>query len=75
MKMKGEWRQFAIINGRLAEIFFDDTGNNTRCIEAHCYIKKETFTTKQEQRWIEKDVKRNRFSYRNQRYKSLTSRG
>ncbi len=68
----GGW-QFAIVNGRLAEIFFDDTGNNTRHIWGHCYVEKGTYTKKYEQKWIEKDIKHNLFSYRNKKYKSLIS--
>lgn len=66
---------FATINGRLAEIFFD---NETKIkkgalkkIQGHCYVKMSEYKTKKEKRWIKEDTKRNRFSYRNKKYRLI----
>jgi len=63
-----EW-QFAIINGRLAEIYFDVLKGNKRKIRAHCYVDEKTRWTKEEKRGIAIDKERNRFSYRNKQYR------
>lgn len=63
---------FAIVNNRLAEIYFDEGGGGgIRKITNHCYVKKEEFKTKQEQRWIWEDTKRVRVVYKNKCYKLL----
>ena len=59
---------FAIVNGRLAEVFFDRSKNGTVKIEGHCYVKMEEYTTKKEQHWIEKDCEKACFVYRNKKY-------
>lgn len=46
---------FAIVNNKLAEIYFDETKKDPK-IWAHCYIKKVDFKTKEEKGWIEKDT-------------------
>jgi len=66
--------QFAIVNGRLAEIYFDELKGKRRCIRAHCHVDEKTKWTKEERRWIAIDKKHNRFSYRNKKYHSLLSR-
>lgn len=62
---------FAIVNNRLAEIFFDERKSKKEKINVwgHCYVKKEEYKTKQEQRWIEKDTKHVKVVYRNRKYK------
>jgi len=65
--------QFAVVNGRLAEIYFDELKGNKRRLRGHCYVNKKEFKTKQEQKWIAKDIKHNRFSYRKKHYRSLLS--
>jgi len=60
---------FAIINGRLAEIYFDRKKSGKIKFLGHCYIKREDFKTKQEQEWIERDTRRVRLVYRNGKYK------
>lgn len=69
---------FAIINGRLAEIFFD---NETKVkkgalkkIQGHCYVEISEYKTKRERQMIKKDTERNRFSYRNKKYRLLEKR-
>lgn len=62
---------FAIVNGRLAEIFFDEVKGKPR-IRGHCYVKKEEYQTKQEQRWIGKDTVKFRFTWRKGKYKRIS---
>lgn len=61
---------FAIVNNRLAEIYFDVVRGKMK-VTGHCYVKKEEFTTKREQQHIEKDTKRYCFVYRNGIYKRI----
>ncbi len=58
---------FAIVNGRLAEIYFERRGGKLR-IQAHCYVERKDFKTKREQQHIRIDTRRNRFTYRNKSY-------
>ena len=60
---------FAIINNRLAEIFFEKTKKQK--ILGHCYVKISEYKTKQERDWIAKDTKRLRFLYKKGKYKRL----
>jgi len=60
---------FAMVNNRLAEIYFDKKKNGQIKIDGHCYVKKEDFKTKKEQKWIKEDTARCRFSYRKRKYK------
>lgn len=59
---------FAIINNKLAEIYFDKTKKGPKFL-GHCYVKKEEFKTKQEQKWIKQDTEKFKFVYRNKKYK------
>ncbi|MEK7104380.1 MAG: hypothetical protein AAB842_03210 [Patescibacteria group bacterium] len=61
---------FAIVNNRLAEIFFEK-GKRGAKITGHCYVRIEEYKTKQEQKWIKEDTAGLRFSYRNYRYKRI----
>ena len=61
---------FAIINGRLAEIFFEP-GKRKPKIIGHAYVKREEYKTKKEQKYIEEDTAKFRMSYRNGKYKRL----
>lgn len=56
---------FAIVNGRLAEIFYDDR----KRVCGHCYVNRKDYKTKQEQKWIEQDTKKLRFVWRNKQYR------
>lgn len=58
---------FALVNGKLAEIFFDKKAG-TPVIFAHCYVKKEEYRTKKEQKWIEEDTKKFNVAYRKKKY-------
>jgi len=59
---------FAMVNNRLAEIYFDHKKNGDPIMHAHCYVRKSGFKTKREQHHIETDTKRYRFTYRNKKY-------
>ena len=54
---------FAIVNGKLAEIYFD----KKRGVWGHCYVKRDEFN-KRENRQIDTDIKKYLFSYRNRHY-------
>ncbi len=51
---------FAIVNSRLAEIYFKKKYG----IYGHCYVKREEYNSKREQKMIDKDIKENKFIYR-----------
>lgn len=59
---KMQWNSgwcFAIVNGKLAEIFFEK-GHG---IWGYCFVKREAYSAK-EQKMIDADIKRCRFTYR-----------
>lgn len=62
---------FAIINGRLAEIYFNETKKGPKFL-GHCYVEKLEYTTRKEQKWIEIDTAKFKFSYKNKKYLRLT---
>lgn len=62
---------FAIINGRLAEIFFERKRGKL-FIDAHCYVNAEEYKTQKEKAWIKRDTQKNRFTYRKGRYSAKT---
>lgn len=62
---------FAIVNNRLAEIYFERRGQKLQII-GHCYVQKEEYKTKREQRLIAKDTLSYRFSYRNKKYTKIS---
>lgn len=59
---------FAIVNNKLAEIFFDKNKKGQVKIRGHCYVKKEEYRTKREQKWIVEDTKRTKLRYRKKKY-------
>jgi len=59
---------FVLINGKLAEIFFDRKKDNEPVIRGHCYVQASEYSSKREQQWIKMDTKRYRFTYRNKKY-------
>lgn len=61
---------FAIVNGKLAEIYFDQTKKGLKNI-GHCYVKKEDYKTKMEQKYIKEDTAKFRFVYRKGKYKRV----
>ncbi len=58
-QLKSGWC-FAIVNNRLAEISFEKRYG----IWGHCYVKREEYKTRQEQKWIREDTEKCRFTYR-----------
>ena len=56
---------FALINGRLAEIFFErEDDEKEPKMQGHCYVSADEYTTKREKKYIEQDTKKYQFSYR-----------
>ena len=64
------WR-FAIVNNKLGEIYYHKKKNGRVKILSHCYVKREDYKIKQEQRMIAQDIKRERVVYRNKEYKLI----
>lgn len=62
---------FAIINNRLGEIYFEEKKNRQIKFWGHCYIKRTDFKIKQEQKWIDQDIKKTRIIYRGGKYKVI----
>lgn len=60
---------FATINNHLAEIFFKGKSIKFMKIFGHAYVNKSEYASKQEQKWIAKDIKKLNFSYRKGNYK------
>jgi len=61
---------FAIINNKLAEIYFDDAKGEPK-IRGHCYVKKRDYETKKERRWIKDDTAKFRFAYKKSKYRRV----
>ncbi len=61
---------FAIINNRLAEIYFDKKNEKTKII-GHFYVEKEDYKKKSEQKWIKEDTAKLHFVYRKNKYKRV----
>ncbi len=59
---------FAIINNKLAEVYFEKKNGEVKFL-GHCYIKKSEYKSKKEKAWIEKDTTRVKLIYRNGVYK------
>ena len=66
----GYW-SFAIVNGNLAEISYDEMKGGSRKLYGHCYVKESEYKTKREKKYIKEDTERMRFSWRNKKYKYL----
>ena len=58
---KSGWN-FAIINGSLAEVFFERRGKVV-IFQGFCYVKRLEYKTKKEQRWIDKDTEEVKLKY------------
>ncbi len=58
---------FAIVNNRLAEVFFDKEKDKI-VFRGHCYVERREYKTKQEQKMIKDDTDKYRFTYRNGKY-------
>ena len=57
------WR-FALINNRLAEIYFEHDKKGRPLFEGHCYIDDVQDWTAEEKKCIPRDIKKYQFSYR-----------
>ena len=66
----GFWA-FALINGRLAEFDFEVIKGKFYMGMGHCYVKRSEYKTKKEQKVIDNDTKRYRFTYRNGKYRRV----
>lgn len=60
---------FAIINNRLAEIFFEKNKSGIKFL-GYCYVKENEYKLKKEKEWIKKDIVKHYFIYRNGIYKN-----
>lgn len=58
---------FAIINNRLAELYFEKSKSGIK-FQGHCYVDRLEFKLKSEQKSIDKDIAKFRFTYRNKKY-------
>lgn len=63
---------FALINNRLAEIYFDENKNGKFKIWGHCHVNKSEFKTKKEQEWIRKDTEKLQYTYYKKKYRMKT---
>ncbi len=61
---------FAIINGRLAEVYYRGPADKGK-VWGYCYVKKSEFKTEKEQRWLQEDTKHFRFVYRGRKYRRI----
>ncbi len=58
---------FAIINNRLAEVFYEKKGKTITFLN-HCYVKASEYKTQKEQDYIKRDTKQLKLTFRNQKY-------
>lgn len=63
---------FAIVNGRLAEVHFEKSKTGEPKITAHGYVRAGAYTTQKEKAWIKKATIKNRISYHNGKYRRLS---
>ena len=59
---------FALINNKLAELFFDKTSKGKVKIQGFCYVDRREYKTQKERRWIKKDTEKVRLIYRKGKY-------
>lgn len=60
---------FAIVNNRLAEIYFKSEGKKE--ILGHCYVYEKEYKTKQEKKWIKEDTAKYKFEYKKEKYTKI----
>ncbi|MEK9176278.1 MAG: hypothetical protein AAB520_02425, partial [Patescibacteria group bacterium] len=60
---------FAIVNNRLAEIYFEKNKNGIKFL-GHCYVKESEYTLKEEKEWIKKDIEKVKLIYRKGKYRN-----
>ena len=61
---------FALVNNRLAEVFYE-MKRGKPYIFGHCYVKKIEYKTKREQNYIRQDTQKFRFTWKNQKYTQI----
>ncbi len=66
----GYWA-FALINGRLAEFHYEISRGKFYMAYGHCYVKRSEYKTKYEQKMIDKDLNKYRFTYRDKQYRKV----
>ncbi|MEK7076217.1 MAG: hypothetical protein AAB941_00950 [Patescibacteria group bacterium] len=64
-KNSGTAWQFALVNNRLTELFFDN-----RKIMGHYYVVVKDYKTKETKKWISGDTKKLNLSYYNGKYRN-----
>lgn len=64
---------FAIINNKLAEVFYEKKGKTITFLN-HCYVKVNEYKTKKEQNYIKQDTKELKLTFRNQKYSDKNPR-
>lgn len=60
---------FAIINNRLAEIYFENNKKGIKFL-GHCYVKESEYELRKEKEWIKKDITKVQLVYRNDKYRN-----
>ncbi len=63
VKYNDGW-SFAIVNSRLAEIYFDKKYG----VYSHCYVRRLEYKSKREQGIIDEDIRKCQFTYRKGHY-------
>jgi hypothetical protein len=61
---------FGKVNGKLAEVYFENKRGKSHPY-AHCFVQKEKYKTKSEQKWIEEDLKRVNLKFENYKYTDI----
>lgn len=61
---------FAIVNNKLAEIFFEKKAGKTH-IYSHAHVKPEEYQTRREQQWIKDDTSKFQFVFQKGKYRDL----
>ena len=67
----GSWWSFGMINGKLAEFHFEIKKGKFYFTYGHCYVKREEFKTRREQKMIDEDIKKYQFTYRKGKYRKV----
>ncbi|MEK7558719.1 MAG: hypothetical protein AAB521_00265 [Patescibacteria group bacterium] len=61
---------FAIINSRLAEIYFEEKNGKIK-FQGHCYVREDEYKSKRERSWLKTDTKKMRLNYGAGNYKRI----
>ena len=65
---------FAIVNEKLAEIYFEKQRGKTKIL-GHTYVKRGEYKTKKEQKYIDEDIAKFQFMYIKGTYKDILKPG